>query len=125
MMAPLPEAAATCVDVFSTSVLQLLNVQRADRNVAVQLRRAGPNLYFPISRRNFLGPFQLSRRGPISLCLWRGPFSVHYQQAPSSVVFVFGSLFSFNHLSPNMVTCTMYSGRVASHTNLPDGIQIR
>ncbi len=67
MMAPLPEAAATCVDVFSTSVLQLLNVQRADRNVAVQLRRAGPNLYFPISRRNFLGPF-LGRRGPFSLC---------------------------------------------------------
>jgi len=51
MMAPLPEAAATCVDVFSTSVLQLLNVQRADRNVAVQLRRAGPNLYYPSSRR--------------------------------------------------------------------------
>ena len=39
-MAPLPEAAATCVDASSTSVLQLLNVQRADRNVAVQLRRA-------------------------------------------------------------------------------------
>ena len=97
MMAPLPEAAATCVDVFSTSVLQLLNVQRADRNVAVQLRRAGPNLHYPISRRNFLGPF-LGRRGPFSLCVWLGTFSVHYQQAPPSVVFVFGSLFSFNHL---------------------------
>jgi len=49
MMAPLPEAAATCVDVFSTSVLQLLNVQRADRNVAVQLRRAGPNPFIFVS----------------------------------------------------------------------------
>ena len=67
MMAPLPEAAATCVDVSSTSVLQLLNVQRADRNVAVQLRRAGPNLYFPISRRNFLGPF-LGAALSLSVC---------------------------------------------------------
>ncbi len=71
-MAPLPEAAAMCVDVSSTSVLQLLNVQRADRNVAVQLRRAGPNLYFPISRRKlvtFSAPFSfLGAALSLSVC---------------------------------------------------------
>ena len=78
MMAPLPEAAAMCVDVSSTSVLQLLNVQRADRNVAVQLRRAGPNpwpnLYFPISRRNFLGPFL---GAALSLCVCGAALSLY------------------------------------------------